>query len=118
MGKYLFIALFVFLPTRLTLAQEELTRILFIFDASNSMNGKWEGSTKIERAREILNETIDELAGVANLELALRVYGHQSPVTPTFQDCNDTKLEVPFGPNNFGAIKGFINQVQPPLHGH
>lgn len=94
--------------------QPELTRILFIFDASNSMNGKWEGATKIVRAREILSETLTELQGTANLEIALRVYGHQSPITPTSQDCNDTKLEVPFGDSgNFSKIKYFINHVQP-----
>ena len=92
---------------------QQLTRILFIFDASNSMNGKWEGATKIVRAREILNEAVDELAGIENLEIALRVYGHQSPITPDFQDCDDTKLEVPFGPNNHSQIKFFINHVQP-----
>lgn len=99
---------------QLSLAQEQqLTRILIIFDASNSMNGKWEGATKIVRAREILNEVVDDLENVPNLELALRVYGHQSPVTDSFQDCDDTKLEVPFGPNNHSQIKFFINQVQP-----
>lgn len=91
---------------------QQLTRILFVFDASNSMNGKWEGATKIEHARRIFAETINELEGVPNLEVALRVYGHQSPITPTFQDCNDTKLEVPFGPNNFAAVRGFINTVE------
>ncbi len=77
------------------------------------MNGKWEGATKIERAREILSNTIDDLEGIPNLEIALRVYGHQSPITPTFQDCEDTKLEVPFGPDNFKEVKFFINNVQP-----
>ena len=75
------------------------------------MLARWEGSTKIDRAREIFTETINELEGIPNLELALRVYGHQSEVTPTFQDCNDTKLEVPFSANNHGAIKGFVNNV-------
>jgi Ca-activated chloride channel family protein len=96
-----------------TASAQELTRILFIFDASNSMNGKWEGATKIIRAREILNEAITELEGTPNLEIALRVYGHQSPITPTFQDCDDTKLEVPFGPDNYAEIKRFINNVEP-----
>lgn len=77
------------------------------------MNGKWEGATKIERAREILKEAITSLEGIPNLELALRVYGHQSPITPTFQDCDDTKLEVPFGTNNFAKIKFFIEHVEP-----
>lgn len=77
------------------------------------MNGKWEGATKIQLAREILGEAIDDLEGTPNLELALRVYGHQSPVTPTYQDCDDTKLEVEFGQDNFGRIKNFINRVEP-----
>ncbi|MCB9222644.1 MAG: VWA domain-containing protein [Crocinitomicaceae bacterium] len=101
------------LSTGLYTQAQELTRILFIFDASNSMNGKWEGSTKIVLAREILGEAIDELQGTPNLEIALRVYGHQSPVTPTFQDCDDTKLEVPFGPDNYTRIKNFVNRVEP-----
>lgn len=96
-----------------TINAQELTRILFIFDASNSMNGKWEGATKIIRAREILKEAITDLEGIPNLEVALRVYGHQSPITPTFQDCDDTKLEVPFGPNNISKITYFIDHVQP-----
>lgn len=108
----LVILFFFCLAFKATEAQQ-LTRILFIFDASNSMNGKWEGATKIERAREILCETIEELRGMPNLEIALRVYGHQSPVTPTYQDCEDTKLEVPFGPDNIDQIKFFINHVEP-----
>lgn len=94
-------------------SQQQLTRILFIFDASNSMNGKWEGATKIERAREIMEKTVHDLEGIPNLELALRVYGHQSPITPTFQDCDDTKLEVPFSKDNHQKIINFINYVEP-----
>ena len=77
------------------------------------MNGKWEGSTKIKLAREILGEALDDLKGTPNLEIALRVYGHQSPVTPTFQDCDDTKLEVEFGPDNYDIIRNFINRCEP-----
>jgi len=95
------------------LQAQELTRVLFIFDASNSMHGKWEGATKIIKSREILSKAILDLEGVPNLELALRVYGHQSPITPTFQDCNDTKLEIPFGKNTHGKIVEFINFVDP-----
>jgi Ca-activated chloride channel family protein len=110
--KFAFILLF-FLGAPLLSQAQELTRILFIFDASNSMNGKWEGATKIELAREILGDAVEDLRGTPNLEIALRVYGHQSPVTPTFQDCNDTKLEVEFGPDNYSRIKSFINRVEP-----
>jgi Ca-activated chloride channel family protein len=110
--KKILILLFLGVATFQVNAQQ-LTRILFIFDASNSMNGKWEGATKIIRAREILRETITELEEVPNLEIALRVYGHQSPITPTYQDCDDTKLEVPFGTNNFAQIRNFIDKVEP-----
>ncbi len=109
--KNLFVILFVFLS--LSVSGQQVTRMLFIFDASNSMNGKWEGSTKIDRAREILRETITELKSIPDLELGLRVYGHQSPITPTSQDCNDTKLEIPFESDNHDQIINFIYNVQP-----
>ena len=48
-----------------------------------------------------------------NLEIALRVYGHQSPITATFQDCEDTKLEVAFAPQNHTRIKQVIRQIEP-----
>lgn len=95
-----------------SIAQDQKTRILFILDASNSMNASWGNQTRIEAAKELLEQAIDSLEGTENLEIALRVYGHQSPITATFQDCNDTKLEVPFGSNNFSQIKGFIRTIK------
>ena len=85
-----FIILFLlFAAVQQAQSQKDLTRILFIFDASNSMNGKWEGSTRLEVAKRLLASTVDSLRGIPNLEIGLRIYGHQSPVTATFQDCND-----------------------------
>jgi Ca-activated chloride channel homolog len=104
------ICCFIFLS--FTQAQgQELTRILFILDASNSMNSNWGGQTRIEAAKELLVKTIDSLNGSANLQIALRVYGHQSPITATYQDCNDTKLEVPFGPDNFMKVRNKIRTI-------
>ena len=94
----------------LALSQEK-TRILFILDASNSMNLKWGEQTRMESAKEILNQSVKDLNGIPNLEIALRVYGHQSNVTNTYQDCNDTKLEVPFGANNTEAIRQKIKTI-------
>ena len=82
---------------------KEKTRILFIFDASQSMNGKWERLTKLNVARDFLIAMIDSLELENNVEMALRVYGHQSAFPP--QDCEDTKLEVPFSPKNAGVIR-------------
>ncbi|MCK4748303.1 MAG: VWA domain-containing protein, partial [Bacteroidales bacterium] len=87
------------------------SRILFIFDASNSMAGQWEGARKIDIAREILMDMVDSLEQMPNVEMALRVYGHQSPVPP--QDCSDTKLEVPFSPNNASRIRQKLRFINP-----
>jgi Ca-activated chloride channel family protein len=43
--------------------------------------------------------------------MALRLYGHQSPVPP--QDCDDTKLEVPFSPNNASRIRQKLRFINP-----
>lgn len=75
------------------------------------MNASWGNETRIVAAKALLAKSIDELAGVKNLEIALRVYGHQSPITNTYQDCNDTKLEVPFAPNNFDRVKYRVKSI-------
>lgn len=76
------------------------------------MNAKWGKQTRIEAAKELLAKTVDDLQDIPNLEIGLRVYGHQSPITATFQDCNDTKLEVPFAANNFSKVKYRIKSIQ------
>ena len=94
-----------------TTGKAPTSRILFIFDASNSMAGQWDGERKIDLAREILFEMIDTLEQKDKVELALRVYGHQSPVPP--QDCSDTRLEVPFGRMNAAKIRQTLDGIQP-----
>lgn len=77
------------------------------------MNAVWAANeTRIEAAKDLLAKAVDSLRGTANLEIALRVYGHQSPITATYQDCNDTKLEVPFGANNFDNVKNRIRSIE------
>ena len=102
-----------FFLVQLSYGQEDLTRILFILDASNSMNAAWDDNqTRIQAAKELLAQTVDSLRGTPNLEIALRVYGHQSPITATFQDCNDTKLEIPFGKDNYDKVKSLKNYFE------
>jgi Ca-activated chloride channel family protein len=109
--SHIFFVLTFFIGLQIQAQSEKLTRILFILDASNSMNAQWDGETRIKIAKELLAKQVDELNDVPNLEIGLRVYGHQSPITPTYQDCSDTKLEVPFGPNNILAIKNKITTI-------
>lgn len=90
-----------------------ITRILFVFDGSQSMYARWESGNKIDVARRLMGKMLDSLNSLnqENLQLALRVYGHQKPVPP--QDCNDTRLEIPFGPNNYARIKRKLNGISP-----
>ena len=78
--------------------QEPVNRILFIFDASQSMLGRWQSGRKIDIARKLLYNMLDSLKTMDNLEIGLRVYGHQKSYPP--QDCDDTRLEVDFGKSN------------------
>lgn len=73
-----------------------LTRILFVFDASFSMYGRWQTGMKMDIAKNLFVNFLDSLQGTPNLELGLRCYGHQFPLTPQ-RNCEDTKLEVPIG---------------------
>ena len=41
--------------------QEQINRILFIFDASQSMLGRWQSGRKIDIARKLLNNMLDSL---------------------------------------------------------
>lgn len=98
-------------------AQEEKTtqktRILFIFDASQSMFGRFGDQSKIDVAQKLFSEALDSLKQVENLELALRVYGNRSNINLSAQNCEDTHLEVPFGENNVEDIKHVIKGVVP-----
>ncbi len=119
--KYCFVA-FLFLLSASSFAQSyqhkqkkkqdiPVTRILFVFDASQSMYAKWQSDIKINIARKLLSNLLDSLRNVENLELALRVYGHQHLYPP--QVCNDTKLEVPFAKNNIDRIKHRLKSIKP-----
>jgi Ca-activated chloride channel family protein len=81
--------------------QQPVNRILFIFDASQSMLGRWQSGRKIDIAKRLLSNMVDSLKGMENLEIGLRVYGHQKGYPP--QDCNDTKLEINFIPAHMAA---------------
>ena len=92
---------------------EQKTRILFLLDASQSMLGQWDGQQKMRIASRLLSNVMDSLKPVDNLEVALRVYGHQFSVANGDRSCEDTKLEVPFGPNGYDKIKETLGDLYP-----
>jgi Ca-activated chloride channel family protein len=81
----------------------KVTRILFLLDASGSMMAPWEGQPRWNVAKRMLGKMVDSLNAYPNLELGLRVYGHQFPNSE--KNCTDSRLEVPFAPKNAKAIK-------------
>lgn len=88
------------------------TRILLVFDGSQSMLGEWKTGRKIDIATNLVNHLLDSLRLEKNVEFALRVYGHQSPVVSGNRNCKDTKLEVPFG-NSIDKIKNVLSNIKP-----
>lgn len=91
--------------------KEPLSRVLFVFDASLSMYARWQSDMRITIAKKLMVSLLDSLAEYDNLELALRVYGHQKSYPPP--DCYDTRLEVPFAPGNIPRIKQKILDLVP-----
>lgn len=94
-------------------SQNMLSRLLFIFDSSNSMQARWETGTRMDIAKKIMVELMDSISKMhdGNLEVALRLYGHSKGFPP--QDCHDTRLMVPFGPDNIPKIKRIIQNLRP-----
>lgn len=90
---------------------EPTTRILFLLDGSGSMLAPWESKLRIQVAKQVLSELVDSLATVKNVEMALRVYGHQ--YNKKYQNCTDTKLEVAFASNNNQQLKTKLEDVRP-----
>lgn len=90
---------------------DKLTRVLFVFDASNSMKTKYNNSTRIESAKSLFYQFIDSLSKQKNITFALRMYGHTVKYPPG--DCKDSKLVVPFSKNNISLIKNKVAEAKP-----
>ncbi len=91
--------------------QQQKTRVLFVFDASNSMKGIYDGKSKMEHAKLLFNSLIDSLSKFKNYEFALRMYGSTVKYPPG--DCNDSKLIVPFSKENVSTIKSKVALAKP-----
>ncbi|MFM7023798.1 MAG: vWA domain-containing protein [Flavobacteriales bacterium] len=119
--KILFFALlfsFHLSPAQTARAEEKkeepvVTRILFIFDASQSMWANMGAEKRISVAQRIMAQALDSLKNLENVEVALRVYGNRKDINLGPQDCEDTHLEVPFEKNNIDKIKHVLKSTQP-----
>ncbi len=70
-----------------------------------------DGSSRMKVAKKIMTKMVDSLSRLRNVEMALRVFGHQTPIVQ--KDCQDTKLEVPFKPGNISQLTETINGLKP-----
>jgi Mg-chelatase subunit ChlD len=80
-----------------------------VVDGSGSMWGAMGNRTKIEVAREILDDALDWLP--PDLNLSLRAYGHQHHRSS--RNCEDTQLLVAPGSGNREEIRSAIRGLQP-----
>lgn len=87
------------------------TRILFLLDASGSMLAEMEDVNRWAVAVTLLSNMADSLRQVPDVEIGLRVFGHNKP--NAFRDCNDTKLEVPFSAFNHKQFRQQLRTLKP-----
>ena len=102
-----------FCQTKVQQKLPDRTRILFLLDASGSMQEQWlrPNQSRWTVAKSILTKLVDSLRQKTKLELGLRVYGHQSPQEQ--KNCKDTRLEVPFKAKNHSLIIDKLEEIRP-----
>lgn len=89
-----------------------ITRILFVLDCSGSMVEKMEGKSKFETSKQLLYHLADSIEKSNDkVEFGLRMYGHQ--YNKSVHNCEDSKLEIPFGKNNAPKIRALLDKTTP-----
>ena len=85
---------------------EETRSVVFILDGSGSMWGQISGKSKIEIAKEVMADLIDQVP--ADFQTGLMVYGHRRK-----GDCKDIEMVIPVGPHNPAAMKAQVQKISP-----
>lgn len=93
------------LPTQST--PQNITQIELILDDSGSMAESVGGKAKIDIAKDSMTKIIDELKTKDNLQVALRIYGHQNKL------CTNSVVEVPMSKINPELMTSKIKDLQP-----
>ena len=87
--------------------QAEKTRLLLILDCSNSMWDHWQSGSKIKVTQQVLLSFLDSISRQHDVDVALRVFGHLN------KEQYGTRLEVPFGKDNFYQLQSKIKTLVP-----
>lgn len=86
---------------------QERTRLLIILDCSNSMWDHWQSNSKIKVTQQVLLSFLDSISRQHDVDVALRVFGHVNKEQFT------TRLEVPFGDDNYYRLQSKIKTLVP-----
>ncbi|MHA1524593.1 MAG: vWA domain-containing protein [Alphaproteobacteria bacterium] len=87
-------------------AQEPRENVMLVLDASGSMWGQIDAVSKIEIARGVIADLLDNWDPKRNL--GLMAYGHRRK-----GDCGDIQTLRPVGPVNPAAMKALVNSLNP-----
>lgn len=90
----------------LSAAADSNARIMIVLDASGSMWGQIAGKAKIEIARSVISELLDDWDN--DVQLGLTVYGHRRK-----GDCSDIEILIPAGEATGEAVRNAVHAVQP-----
>ncbi|MDB4304032.1 VWA domain-containing protein, partial [Desulfosarcina sp.] len=84
----------------------ETARMVLVLDGSGSMWGQIDGKAKIEIAKEVTAELIDQIP--ADFQTGLTVYGHRRK-----GDCKDIEMVIPVRPHDGAAMKAKVQGISP-----
>jgi Ca-activated chloride channel family protein len=92
-------------------AQEEIerTNVMIVLDASGSMAGRMNGQVKMDLARGVVRDLVDNMP--SDMKVGLVVYGARSPREKN--DCNDIELVRPVQPVQAHAVDAPLNALRP-----
>lgn len=88
-------------------------RILLLLDGSSSMLQPWnDGNERFKAAAKVISKLMDSIYSVnADVEFALRVYGHQHAAQEN--NCLDSRQEVRFSKNNLTQMELRLESLHP-----
>jgi Ca-activated chloride channel family protein len=92
-------------------AQEEIerTNVLIVLDASGSMAGRMNGQVKMDLARNVVRELVDNMP--SDMKVGLVVYGARSAREKN--DCKDIELLQPVQSVQPKSVDAALNQLKP-----
>ena len=121
MKKLLFLLSFITLPVLayevfqydnfpIEKLQTKNEQLLFVIDFSQSMAERFNGETKSQMVKSVLEDVLAELP--SDIPVGLRVYGHKCGIT-AFQACKASQLAIPITTNSVTKIPDAMNRFSP-----